>query len=365
MSTRSLKTGNSASLAVANSSVAKPTEPTIGTSTASTTALSVSVAFTPSTLGSAATSFIATSTPEGKTGTASSSPINVTGLSADTAYTFKVASINANGTGVQSASSASTSTIVIYLLSQTFNSSGTFTVPSGKNQVAVVLVGSGGAGSAGIAGSGNGSAGGAGGKGGGAVAFKDLSVTPGDTFSVTVGSQTDFSNYAVTNLSNNVSTSNVAGAVTVTPKAAGTGGAGATSDPASNGAGGNTGAAPSNITLSTTGIANRTSGSGGGGGGGGAKIAGNINFSTNVTGGTGGTGGTGAGTGGTGAGWNYIYPQNPSAVSATAGGAANTIGSGGGGGGGGAGSFAGNTNGSNGGNGVSGRVEVYVKQEIK
>ena len=66
-----------------------------------------SVAFTPATSGGKATSFTVTSTPGSYTNTGSSSPIVVTGLQSNTAYTYAVTATGPLGTS--SASSASTS----------------------------------------------------------------------------------------------------------------------------------------------------------------------------------------------------------------------------------------------------------------
>ena len=65
-----------------------------------------SVAFTPATSGGKATSFTVTSTPGSFTNTGSSSPIVVTGLQSNTAYTYAVTATGPIGTS--SASSAST-----------------------------------------------------------------------------------------------------------------------------------------------------------------------------------------------------------------------------------------------------------------
>jgi hypothetical protein len=81
--------------------------PTIGTPTAG--AASVSVAFTaPSTsTGGPIQTYQAISSPGSITATGTSSPINVTGLTNNTAYTFTVAAGNATGYGPYSAASAS------------------------------------------------------------------------------------------------------------------------------------------------------------------------------------------------------------------------------------------------------------------
>ena len=80
--------------------------PTIGTATAG--ALSASVTFTaPTYVGSGITGYTATSSPGGITGTGSSSPIVVSGLTAGTAYTFTVTATTAAGQGSASAASNS------------------------------------------------------------------------------------------------------------------------------------------------------------------------------------------------------------------------------------------------------------------
>jgi len=84
-----------------------PGAPTIGTATAGVG--SASVAFTaPTNTGqSTITSYTATSSPGGFTGTGASSPVTVSGLTAGTSYTFTVTATNATGTGPASAASNS------------------------------------------------------------------------------------------------------------------------------------------------------------------------------------------------------------------------------------------------------------------
>jgi hypothetical protein len=67
----------------------------------------VSIAFTPAATGAPATSFTVTSSPGGYTETGASSPLTVTGLQSDTAYTFTVTGTNAAGTGQPSSASSS------------------------------------------------------------------------------------------------------------------------------------------------------------------------------------------------------------------------------------------------------------------
>ena len=84
-----------------------PGAPTIGTATAGNTQASITFTAPVSDGGSPITGYIATSSPSGFTGTCSTSPCTVTGLSNGTAYTFTVAAINAIGTGSPSATSNS------------------------------------------------------------------------------------------------------------------------------------------------------------------------------------------------------------------------------------------------------------------
>ena len=85
-----------------------PDAPTIGTAT-STGATTVSVTFSApaNNGGSAITGFTVTSSPGSVTGTGSSSPITVSGLTTGTAYTFTVTATNAIGTSPASSASNS------------------------------------------------------------------------------------------------------------------------------------------------------------------------------------------------------------------------------------------------------------------
>jgi hypothetical protein len=84
-----------------------PNAPTIGTATAGN--LSASVTFTaPSNVGGGAiTGYTVISSPGSITGTGTSSPVTVSGLTAGTSYTFTVVATNAYGTGPASAASNS------------------------------------------------------------------------------------------------------------------------------------------------------------------------------------------------------------------------------------------------------------------
>lgn len=102
-----------------------PTAPTIGTATAGAEAATVT--YTAATIGGPATTFTALSSPGSITGTGSSSPITVTGLTAGTAYTFTVRGNNATGSGNYSAASNS----ITALENTSFDSIATSTIGSG------------------------------------------------------------------------------------------------------------------------------------------------------------------------------------------------------------------------------------------
>lgn len=86
--------------------VTAPGAPTIGAATAGDGEVSVAFTAPASDGGMPITSYTATSTPGGLTGTGTASPIVVEGLTNDTEYTFKVKATNAVGTGAESAASA-------------------------------------------------------------------------------------------------------------------------------------------------------------------------------------------------------------------------------------------------------------------
>lgn len=84
-----------------------PGAPTIGTATAGNATATVPFTANADDGGLDVTSFTATSNPGSITGSASSSPITVSGLTNDTAYTFTVTATNAAGTSAASAASNS------------------------------------------------------------------------------------------------------------------------------------------------------------------------------------------------------------------------------------------------------------------
>jgi len=142
-----------------------PPAPTIGTASNIAGTTNANVAFTApsSDNGNAITSYVAVSTPGNVSATNASSPITVTGLSGNTSYTFTVAATNSVGTGPASAASNSITTPNIL-------------------SAQMLIVGGGGA-SGGTAGTGAP----AGGGGGGGIIAATTSLTPGTTYTITVG----------------------------------------------------------------------------------------------------------------------------------------------------------------------------------
>ena len=99
-----------------------PGAPTIGTATAGDTQASVTFTAPASNGGASITDYTVTSNPDGLTGTGSSSPITVVGLTNGQAYIFTVTAINAVGPG--SASSDSNSIVPRATQIITFNPPG-------------------------------------------------------------------------------------------------------------------------------------------------------------------------------------------------------------------------------------------------
>ncbi len=164
-----------------------PGAPTIGTaSVASSTSASVPFTAPASNGGTAITSYTATSSPGGVTGTlsqAGSGTITVSGLTTATAYTFTVTATNTVGTGAASAASNSVTpiqTCAVYTTPGTFS----WVAPAGVTSVSLVVVSGGGAGTAPT----NSCPGTHRAGGGGALAYQNgVVVTPGTSYCFTVG----------------------------------------------------------------------------------------------------------------------------------------------------------------------------------
>lgn len=271
----------------------------------------------------------------------------------------------------------------VYALSETFNASGTYTVPAGTSKIAIVGVGAGGGGAAGNSARWNtaGTIGsGAGGGGGGLFSVREISATPGETYTVTIGAggiggytkvETETwlgnsgSSGGVTNFGNILTANGGSGGgrAGVTASFNGIAGSGGTivynsgtADASTTGATGGAGstsavfptyttpdgAAGSNSSSINSNDANITLYSGGGGGGGASRaLAERYNAQTYIGSGAAGAAGSpyggAGGTGGNLGGYNYVSGQ---AREGNRG--ANATGRGGGGGGGGGSSFGSN-----------------------
>jgi len=159
-----------------------PDAPTIGTATGGDTSASVTFTAPSNTGGGAITGYTVISSPGGITGTGTSSPVTVSGLTNGTAYTFTVLATNAYGTSAASAASNSVTPAIVqgqqlYTTSGTSQQTYSWVAPAGVTSVSVVCVGGGGAGN---------SSGGSG-AGGGLGWYNNISVTPGSSYTVVVG----------------------------------------------------------------------------------------------------------------------------------------------------------------------------------
>lgn len=333
-----------------------PDAPVIGTATDTMVGNQVSIAITSQNTGGSAITNYAYSTDGVNYTTLSpaqtSGPIVISGLTNNQAYTFRLKAINANGTSEASSVSNSVTPTASFVLAQTFNSSGSYTIPAGTTKFAVYAIGGG---TSGIQD-------GAGGAGGSAAGVIVNSPSIGTTYNVTVGAGGS-GNSGVSGgvssfgtLINSAGTGNASGIVA--GNGGGTGGAAGNTGtynaqtPANAGQAGNAGG---NIVLTNAsgfglGLPNAVQYGGGGGGGGG----GNNHWQGNARGGGaggapyGGAGGHGGGQYDAG-GYTANNPASPGSP-----------GQAGGGGGGGSGR-RGNGGGANSGAGGSGRVLVYVK----
>lgn len=279
-----------------------PDEPTIGTATDSNTAAGgeVTLTFTaPDDVGaSEITEYIvtATKTSDGTRvgASVSSSPATITGLTNDTAYTFKVLAVNAFGVSVYSEASNSVtptqSTDSVYVTPGTYS----FIVPSGLNpaRISAVCVSGGGSGYGSIGSSTSG-----GGGGGGALAYQsNLSATAGQTWTVIVGAggvstgeNAQNGGFSRLNDPSSSAVMRANGGNGASTTSGGAGGTVGTGTGGSGGSGGNGGSGSSNWWPP------------GGGGAGGYSGTGGAGSPTTHNGGTGAAGsGGGSGGGGTG-----------------------------------------------------------------
>jgi hypothetical protein len=101
-----------------------PAEPTIGTATGGGEKATVTFTANTSGQGGPVRSYVATSNPGGVTGTGTTSPLTVPGLTANTAYTFTVSGVGVSGQGYPSAPSNSVTPTVAAHYAQFISSPG-------------------------------------------------------------------------------------------------------------------------------------------------------------------------------------------------------------------------------------------------
>ena len=274
-----------------------PNRPTGATATM-VSGTSVSVAFTaPTDVGAGAITGYTVVSSGGQIATGASSPVTVTGLTAGVAYTFVVYANNAFGNSPPSAPSNSVTPVVQG--QQAYTSAGTYSwvAPAGVTSVSVVAVGQGA--TADYFGT-------VCGGGGGLGWVNNISVTPGNSYSVVINSTASYF----------ISTATVAGYAGSLANTSGGGYVGSGGGNGGNGGGGGGGAggysgSGGNGASGTYGTwGSGSSGSGGGGGGGGVGF-GRPSFDPNLrytsSGGGGGVGILGqgsSGAGGSGSGGN-------------------------------------------------------------
>ena len=258
-----------------------PNAPTIGTATGGDTTASVAFTAPANVGGSAITSYAVQSTPGNVGASGASSPITVSGLTNGTSYTFRVAALNSYGPSPASAASNSVTPVVQG--QQEFTTAGTFSwvAPAGVTSVSVVAVGAGGIGD-----SCSPRIGGA----GGSLAYKNnISVTPGNSYTVVVapsGGGSGTSSYFIN-------------ASTVNAPSGGSNSACLSASPTGDGGGRGGGSVNSGFSQNAGGGAGGYTGNGGTGG---AGASGTGNTGSAGSGGGGGGGGGGSNTGGSGSG---------------------------------------------------------------
>ena len=206
---------------------------------------------------------------------------------------------------------------------QVFTSSGTFTVPAGVTSICAVAVGRG---QNGAAGDGMGTPGGRGGEGGTLSYTNALSVTPGESLTVTIATSTSGSTGETTLKRSstvllaaraggqtsgqaNVGTSFAGGAAPAPIGSYGSGGGGAGGYSGAGGAGGSIGGGGSSGSGGSGGGGGSAAAAASGGGGGVGLLGAGSNGAAGSAGGGGGGGGSGGGAGNSGgadgAGGNY------------------------------------------------------------
>ena len=272
-----------------------PQAPTIGAATGGMA--SASVAFTPgATGGSSISYYLVTSSPGSITASGASSPINVTGLTAGTAYTFNVSATNANGTSLSSLGSNSvtptapptvtggtlTSDSTYYY--RTFTSNGSLTISNNTLSADVLCIAGGGSGGARVGGGG----------GAGGIVYSSAQSLAAGTYGLTVGGgATAATQNGATGLSGTTGTSSTFAGLT-TAIGGGGGGAYQNFSPTTGGSGGGAGGYNSTATAGAAGTSGQGNTGGNGingaaGGGGGSSAVGTIGGAS----GAGGAGGAG------------------------------------------------------------------------
>ena len=300
--------------------------PTIGTPTAAASSIASVPIFAPANNGGSAITGYTVTSNTGLTGTGSSSPITVSGLTGGQSYTFTVTATNANG--ISTASSASSS----------------LTMPSPTPSVDYLVVAGGAGGSYGDGYSGGGGA-------GGLLTGTGLAVSGATTYNITVGSGGASSSYPTYYTGGNSVFSSIT-AIGGGPSPHNNGGVGDIPTGGSGGGGGYAqagGAGPRTVGQGNLGGGGANGAKASGGGGGGAGAAGAAAVAA-----------TGAGAGGSGT--ASSYSGSSVTYAGGGGGGSNGTAGAGGSGGGGAGAVSGatatagsaNTGGGGGGRGSGG-----------